>query len=114
MGVVVAETATYTGNHARLPGSGVAPGMILNITRASAEIANLEVTIGSGASPEWALPRAVSRTFSGAILVPSYEHGRWGSPARERLRATSLSPVGDSRGYETLSLSSVAGRTSGC
>jgi hypothetical protein len=45
VGVVVADTATYTGNRARMMAAGAGPGTVLDITRASAEAANLEVTI---------------------------------------------------------------------
>lgn len=42
--VVVADTAAYTGNRARMPATGAGPGMVLDVSRASAEAANVEVT----------------------------------------------------------------------
>jgi hypothetical protein len=42
---VVGDTATYTANHARFLGPGVAPAALFDATRASAQAANLELTI---------------------------------------------------------------------
>jgi hypothetical protein len=42
---VVADTATYTANHARFLGAGAAPAALLSATRTRADAANLELTI---------------------------------------------------------------------
>jgi hypothetical protein len=42
---VIGDTATYTGNHARIPVAGAAPAIVRDITRTSAEAANLELQI---------------------------------------------------------------------
>jgi hypothetical protein len=42
---VIADTATYTGNHGQVPVAGAAPVVIRDITRTSAEAANLELQI---------------------------------------------------------------------
>lgn len=42
---VIGDTATYTGNHGRVPAPGVAPSIVRDITRTSAEAVNLELQI---------------------------------------------------------------------
>ena len=42
---VIGDTATYTGNHGRQPAAGAAPVIIRDISRTSAEAANLELQI---------------------------------------------------------------------